>query len=226
MQLAMHGIGVLIMAALCGLSLFLIVADERRGHTGNPTPADPSRLVHDISSQRVDPEPLTVGEVFPEPQIRPATGAAPYRILMTHLDTDCATAAGGTLGRMLDDHGCTQVVRAALSTPYDGYQVTAGVFNLVDDQQATLIGNAIGRRLDAGDGSFRVLAVAGATLGAADPPAQAGWHERGHFLDYCVITRSNGEPILQDDPFAEHITTDLVASYLDGTVLSGRVSNP
>jgi hypothetical protein len=41
-----------------------------------------------------------------------------------------------------------------------------------------------------------------------------------------VITRPNGEPILDDDPFAEHITTDLVASYLGGTVLSGRISHP
>jgi hypothetical protein len=224
MQLAMSGLAVLIMAALCGLSLFFIVADEVRGHDGDAVPPAASR---DLSSRLVDAEPLTLDEVFPGPEISPIAGRTPYRILMMHIDTDCDIAAVGTLGRLLDDNGCTQVVRAAMTAPYGGYQVTAGIFNLADEQQAVLVGDTIGGRLEAGDGSFAVLSTGPPGIDPADGPlAQAGWHNRGHFLVYCVITRPDGHLVRDDDPYAARITADLVESYLGGTVLGKRMSNP
>jgi hypothetical protein len=226
MQLAMSGLGVLIMAALCGLSLFFIVADERRGHDDSAAAVQPM-TGHDLGSRATDPVPLSLDEVFPDPRIELITGTTPYQVLMTHIDSDCTSAAMGTLGRLLVDHGCSQVVRAALTAPYGGYQVTAGVFNLADASQALLVGNAIGGRLDAGDGGFGVLATGLlSTDPAHPPPSQADWHERGHYLVYCVISRPDGQPVLDDDPYAERITDDLVESYLGGTVLGRRTSDP
>jgi hypothetical protein len=41
-----------------------------------------------------------------------------------------------------------------------------------------------------------------------------------------VISRPDGQPVLDDDPYAERITDDLVESYLGGTVLGRRTSDP
>jgi hypothetical protein len=229
MQLVMTGLAALIMVAIVALSGFFIVADERRGdgrRTGSALPATASR---DLSSQRVDAAPLSVGEAFPHPEIQLVAGATPYRVTRSRLDSDCAAAASGLISVLLRERGCTQVVRAGLIAPYGGYQVTAGIFNLTDAGAATLLGNQVGPLIEAGDGTFSVLTAGrpgadGALDGPAQPLAQVGWHDLGHFLVYCVITRPDGQLVGDDDPYARRITADLVESYLGGTVLGRRGS--
>ena len=226
MQLIMTGLGVLIMTGICGLSGFFIVADERRGAQAAGTP--PASVPYGISSRQVDPRPLTLAEVFPDREIRLVEGAEPYRITMTHIDTDCDIATTGTLGAMLEEHGCSQVVRAGMTAPYGGYEVTAGVFNLADADGAEQVARQIRQVVETGDGSFAAMA-AGAAPGAApkaEPLAQVGWHERGHYLVYCVITRPDGAAMAADDQYAARITVDLLDSYLAADIIGARTLDP
>jgi hypothetical protein len=189
------------------------VADERRVHA-EPAAAAPAPWA--ISSREVDPEPLSLDEVFPDTDIRLQSGSEPYRVTMTHIDTDCETATTGALGGLLAQHGCSQVVRAAMTAPYGGYQVTAGIFNLADEAGATRVGAQVRELVESGGGSFAAMA-AGAMPGAVPlsvPESQVGWHEQGHFLVYCVITRPDAEPVAAADRYAERITADLIDTHL------------
>ena len=224
MQLLMTGLGALIMVAICGLSLFFIIADAQRGYTTtNPKPI----AVRDITSQLVDAEPLSLEEVFPDPEIKLVPGAAAYLIGMTHIDTDCDIATNGALGTLFKAHGCTQVVRASMTAPYGGYHVTAGVFNFAYQRDATLIGDLAGRHVEAGDGSFAAMSTGLPGVDPAiQPMSQVGWHNSGHFLVYCVIARPDGQVVRDDDPYAQRIAADLVESYLGGTVIGKRTLSP
>jgi len=214
------------MLAICGLTAFFIIAEERRDHGATAAP-DESIGIRAIRSQLVDARPLSLEEVFPGAEVHPAAGAAAYGVGMTHIDTDCDTAATGTLARLLEENGCTQVVRAGLTSPYGGYEVTAGVFNFTDERDATLIGDQVGRRLETGDGSFAAMTTGrpGADP-TAQPLSQVGWHSRGHFLLYCVITRPDGQMVPDNDPDAQRIAADLVDSYLGGTIIGRRALSP
>ena len=222
MQLLMSGLGVLIMAAICGLIAFFVIADKTREHGAETATAPPP--TRDIGSQQVDGLPLSLTEVFPDSEIRLAAGAAPYRIGMTHIDTDCYIATTGTLGALLADHGCTQVVRAALTAPYGDYRVTAGLFNL--PEAADRIGDEVTEQVEAGEGSFAAMATGlPGTDAGAQPLTQVAWRSRGHFLIYCVIARPDGQVVRDDDPYAQRITADLVDSYLGTTVIGKRAES-
>jgi hypothetical protein len=224
-QSAMTGLGVLIIVSIVGLSGFFIVAEERRGHGGESTARDSA--VPALGSRDSDPRPLTQREVFGDAEIRLAPGAAPYRVTMTHLDTDCAAATTGALGALLAGQGCAQVVRARLTAPYGGYQVTAGVFNLAREQDAALATEQAGPLVESGRGSFATLGgTASAIADGAQPLAQVGWHSRGHYLLYCVIARPDGQLVADDDPYAARITADLIERYLGEDVLDRRQTPP
>ena len=225
MQLVLTGLGALIMVAICALSLSFIIAEQRRGHGAEAAPKD--RIgVRDISALQVDPKPLSLGEVFPGPEIRLVSGAEPYRIAMTHIDTDCNIATTGTLGGLLDDDGCTQVVRAGMTAPYGGYLVTAGVFNLTDAGRAKRAGDQVGTQVENGAGGFAAMTTGLPGADATQPLSQLGWRDRGHFLIYCVVTRPDGHVVRDDDPYARRISADLVESYLSETVVGKRTLSP
>jgi hypothetical protein len=224
-QFLTTGLAALIVLALTGLIGFFIVAEERRGSpagaSATPQPTD------ELGSRAADPAPLTLQEVFPDPaEVRPA-GKPAYRITMTHIDNVCRTATTGTLGAVLEDRGCTQVVRASMAAPYGGYEVTAGLFNLADAAGAAAVEDRVRKLVETGDGSFAAMAVGELGTDPATPPTSlVGWHNRGHYLLYCVITRPDGRMVPNDDPTAARITTDLVDDYLNSTVLGRRRSSP
>jgi hypothetical protein len=225
MQLVMTGIAAAIMLSVCGLSGFFIVADERRGHGGTTAKA-PARLAdrRDISSRVVDPRPLTVDEVFPGSDLTVADRT--YRVQMTHSDTDCHITASGEVDVLLGTLGCTQVIRATLLAPEEGYLLTAGVFNLADEAGATLAHQQIKTILDQGRGRFGGMTAGEGTAALATAPAQFGWHTRGHFLAYCVLVRADGQPIAEDDPTARQILYDAVEVHLREGVLGRRAAAP
>jgi hypothetical protein len=217
------GLAALIVFAICGLSGFFVVADERRGHAeaAERTPAPDL-----IKSRSVDPQPLTLQEVFPDPQIRLVPDAASYSVGMTHIDTDCDIAATGRLGDVLSEHACSQVVRASITAPYGGYRVTAGVFNLAEAADAALIGEQARHLVETGGGTFAAMASHGpGTDPLVQPLAQVGWREHGHYLVYCVISRPDGLVVSDEDSFARRITADLVESYLVEEILGRRESS-
>jgi hypothetical protein len=230
MHLVMTGIGALIMLGICGLSSFFVIVDERRGlgaaDTG--TVAAGEAVPYTISSRRIDPQPLTLAEVFSAAQIRLEPGSKRYRVAMSHIDSDCEVATTGTLGPLLEKAGCTQVVRAAMTAPYGDHQVTAGIFNLTDAAAAQRAGEQVRAMVEAGQGSFAAMA-AGAAPGQDPldrPDAQVAWHDHGHFLVYCVISRPDGAVVAADDPDARRITADLLDTYLSGEIIGARERRP
>lgn len=225
MHLLMTGLGALIMLGICGLSSFFVIVDERRGLGAPDTGTMVAGSPYAISSRDLDPDPLSLAEVFSGAQVR--LGGGSYRVTLTHIDNVCATAATGEIGALLEDAGCTQVVRASMTAPYAGYEVTTGVFNLTDAAAAARAGEQIRPLIESGRGSFAAMA-AGAAPGSNPrdrPDSQVGWHDRGHFLVYCVITRSDNVPISPDDPYAPRITADLLDTYLAGEVIGARALN-
>jgi hypothetical protein len=225
LQSLMSGMAALIITSIVGLSAFFIIADERRGHGGDSAAPPPPVSSLAISSRALDDKPLTQGEVFPEQEIRLVSGAAPYQVTMTHIDTDCQIATTGDLGALLAENDCSQVVRAGLTAPFGGYQVTAGIFNLADEGSAALVTDKAGDLVEEGRGSFAAMGGLGSDP-LAEPLAQVGWHSRGHFLLYCVIARPDGQLVADDDPYAERITADLVEQYLGETIVAKRAIEP
>jgi hypothetical protein len=225
MQMLMSGLAAAIMLAIGCLSGFFIIADMRRGHDAEAAGSTPETSA--VGNRAIDPTPLRLEEVFPGTEIRLVPGAAPYLIGMTHIDTDCDIATTGELGSVLRDHACSQVVRASMTAPYGGYQVTAGVFNLADEADAVLVGERAGRLVETGDGTFAAMSSGGPGADPVHQPlAQVGWHERGHYLIYCVIVRPDGQVVRDDDPYARRITVDLVQSYLGDQVIGKRSGRP
>jgi hypothetical protein len=216
-HLLTKGLAALIVLGVTGMICFLIVADARRVPSAEAgTSAGGERLV----SRSVDPAPLTLPEVFPDTGLVQPAG---YRIRMSNIDTRCRTATTGALGPVLEQHGCSQVVRAGLTAPYGDYQVTAGLFNLEDAAGASRVDDQVRRLVETDDGSFAMLGTeAPGTEPAAPATAQVGWQASGHYLVYCVITRPDGELVTADDPNAARITADLVDGYLAGSVLGHR----
>jgi hypothetical protein len=207
----------LIVLALLSLIAYFIVADVRRGHS-------PAASADALASRSADPAPLTLQEVFPDPaEVRPPGSTQAYRVAMTHIDSQCSIATVGTLGGLLTGRGCSQVVRASLAAPYGDYRVTTGLFNLADEAGASALDSQLRHLVETGDGSFAAMAAGepGADPGAP-AAAQVGWHSRGHYLLYCVITRPDGAVVPNDDPNAARITADLVDGYLDAGVLTKR----
>jgi hypothetical protein len=208
----------LIVAAVLSLVAYFIVADERRDSTTAAVAAD------SLASRAADPAPLTLQEVFPDPAEVRAPGATDaYRVTMTHIDSQCSIATVGTLGGLLSGHGCSQVVRASLTAPYGDYEVTTGLFNLADEAGASAVDADLRHLVETGDGSFAAMAGGEPGTDPSEPAAaQVGWHSRGHYLLYCVITRPGNAVVPNDDPNAARITADLIDGYLDAGVLTKR----
>ena len=233
LQALMSGLGALIVLAICGLTGFFVIAGERRSDSGGTAATRPGEDNRWIRSRSTDSRPLTLPEVFPDAGIQMAPGAAPYKIELVHVDSDCAIAAAGRLGAVLDASGCSQVVRATITAPYGGYRVTAGLFNLVDAGAASRAGDQVEFLVESGAGAFAAMPATAADhlgLPPTDPlaglpaqaPAQVGWRARGHYLIYCVIERPDGGVIPDGDRYADQITDDLVVSYLGDLIVGHR----
>jgi hypothetical protein len=223
-QFLTKSLATLIVLGVTGMIAFFIVADERRGVPAEAsTVSEAAQAGDELGTRAADPVPLTLQEVFPDDAEVHPPGAPAYRITMTHIDSDCRIAAYGTLGGLLADHGCSQVVRASLTAPYGDYQVTAGLFNLADATGASALDDQLRQLVVTGDGSFAAMAAGEPGTDPATPPAsQVGWHSEGHYLLYCVITRPGGAVVPDSDPNAARITADLVDGYLGATVLGER----
>ena len=223
----MSGLAALIVLGICGLSGFFIVADERRGRDDAVASTRAPEDNQLIRAQESDPRPLSLDEVFPGDEIRLVPGASPYRVGVIHIDADCQIATTGRLGAVLDTYGCSQVVRAEITAPYGGYQVTAGIFNLVDAAGTDRADEEVRRLVETGGGTFAAMAAGGpGTDPRAQPLAQVGWHARGHYLVYCVIARPDGQMVRDDDPYADRVTSDLVESYLGDQIVGRRALRP
>lgn len=221
-QMIISGLSCLLLLAVCGLTGYFLVAEEQQGYTTRTGGAVPTVAPRDISSRSVDPDPLTVAEVFPGTEIV-IDDAPPYQVLRTQAGTDCTAAVTGDLRSLLSDLGCEQVVRATLRSPDDRYLLTAGVLNLADEAGTEWARKQIGTIVNAGEGRLRGLGAGTGTEAITGDEVQAGWHGRGHFLVYCVIARNDGGPI-DKDPAARRALSEVVETYLRGQVIARRAT--
>jgi hypothetical protein len=211
--------GVLIIALLVivGVGAFSFV------HRGNAAAGQSSPPKHDISSQAVDPAPLTEAEVFPGPVVGASQTDAGYQVVKTEATADCKAAAVGDLPAMLAGQGCTQVVRATLTSADKAFVVTIGLINLRNQAGATAAEEAVKASVTGGKGRFTGLATGGPADVIGKVATQLGWDSRGHFLAYAVVARADGTTIAAGDATATKIIDTLVEDYLKGTVLQARV---
>jgi hypothetical protein len=225
-QLVIGGLSAVVLLAVCGLGSYFMVADERQGLAARDSAAEPTTLARDISGRIVDPVPLTEAEVFPGRQIVIDSKEPAYQVLKTQAATDCTTAATGEINGLLAELGCNQVIRGTLRSPTGGYLVTAGLFNLADAAGASWAHEKIKPIVDGGKGRFQGLAAGKGTEAVALASAQAGWHVRGHFLVYCVIAKTDGTAIGDNDPYAQQILYDMIELHLRGGVLERWATVP
>lgn len=188
--------------------------------TTNPPTADQAKKVAD---QSVDSAPLTEAEVFGAGSVpSSADGGGTYKIVKTQAASDCKTAVGGDIATVLTTAGCTQVVRATMTSPDGAYVITAGIFNLSDSTKTSAAQSAIKTAINDHKGRFSGLAGGGATNVIELAAANVAWDIRGHYLTYCVIAKANGSAIAADDTRTPLIISDIVESYLGGTVIHKR----
>ncbi|PZM90915.1 MAG: hypothetical protein DIU79_13360 [Actinobacteria bacterium] len=212
--------------AVCGLSAYFLVADERQGRQAQIAETAPTAIPRDISSREVDPEPLTEKEVFPNSEIVISVNEPPYQVLRTQENKDCRKAVAGEIAKLLTELGCSQVVRGTLRAPNSAYLVTAGVFNLRDIAAAETAHEKIKPLVNNKKGRFQGMVAGEGTDAIALSSAQVGWHIRGHYLVYCVIARADGEPVTDVDPYARQILYDMIELHLRGDVLEKRATVP
>ncbi|MFE2040074.1 hypothetical protein ACFXAZ_03925 [Streptomyces sp. NPDC059477] len=98
--------------------------------TSAPPPLDPKDF---ISSATKDKAPLSAESLFPGTQL--TMGETVYKKGPTADTGDCASAAQGTLPKVLDDNGCTRLLRVSYTK--DGVAVTVGVAVFDTEAQAT-----------------------------------------------------------------------------------------
>ncbi|MEQ4302781.1 hypothetical protein ABNF97_15510 [Plantactinospora sp. B6F1] len=224
-QLVVGSLGVLLLLGICGLSSYFFMVDDpvgrdSRAADGTGAGASP----RDISSRTADPAPLTVKEVFPDgKQVLVDPEQSAYELLKTQAAEDCGLAADGQIEVVLQDAGCSQFVRGTVRSPTGLYVATAGIVNLADEAGATSAREKIKPIVDGRKGRFLGLAAGSGTEPVTAASAQAGWHVRGHFLIYCVVAKSDGKIIGEDDLFARQILSDMIEVYLRGKVLDQRI---
>lgn len=225
-QAVIAAVAAVALLATCGMFSWHLVQDELAGRNAQADIAEPSTPpLRDLSSRQVDPEPLTVDEVFPTDEIVINPDEEPYRVLGTQDSEDCTVAATDELADLLDGLGCTQVVRATLRSPTDAYLITAGIFNLESEQEAAAAYEAIHPLIEDQTGRFRGLVAGPDTEQIMISQTHLGWDYRGHFLLYAVIARSDGgEFSLADDRHADLIIWDMVEVHLRSGVLDLRAA--
>jgi hypothetical protein len=176
-----------------------------------------------IADQKIDPIPLNDAEVFGSGSIpSSAGGGGSYKVVKTQAASDCKTAVGGQVAPALTAAGCTQVVRATLTSPDGAYVITAGIFNLADATKASTAQTAIKTALDAGKGRFGGLVAGGSTNVIELAAANVAWEVHGHYLAYCLVAKTDGSAIAVDDPRTHQIISDVIEGYLNGTVIRKR----
>jgi hypothetical protein len=224
-------LGVIVMLAVCGIGSYLIVIDEQKGLQPQPSNGPKATTTPvDISSRKVDPQPLTEEEVFPSRTIMvdPNKPNEVYTLIASQALTNCKEAVEGDVAKLIAGLGCSQVVRGTLKTPIAGYLVTGGIMNLETAAYADKAWEQIENIVKEDKGRFvgYVIASDKSTKPLALASSVVGWTVKGHYVAYCVVARVDSQAIADDDPFAKQIMFDIVQYYLQGVILEARATDP
>ncbi len=218
-------IAVVVVLTTCGLGSYLLLRDDRKIVTADPSiTATPA--MRDINSRTTDGKLMGADDVFPGKQIVADPSIPPYkRVGTVQVDGNCRIAATSQVGQLLLSLGCNQVVRATFSTPDSAYYVTAGVFNLKDSAAAASAKNQLGKLLNATN-RFTGYIVDKPTQVLGRAPTNLAFFAQGHFLIYTVIVRVDGKESQPDDPHIKVIVYDMLEHYLRDGVLVRWATGP
>ncbi len=229
---SLTALAVVLILAVCGIGSYLIVLDEQKGvqaQANTEAPKATSTPI-DISSQVVDPTPLTEAELFPNKSIiiDPKRPNEVYTLIDAQELTECKSATAGEITTLIADMGCSQVVRGTLKTPAEGYVVTGGIMNLDTADNAEKAWDQIKKIVESQKGRFvgYVIPADKSTRALALASSVVGWTVKGHYVAYCVIARTDSKEIPKDDPFAQQIMEDIVQLYLKNKILEARANDP
>jgi hypothetical protein len=219
-MIAISVIAAAVVLGACGFGSFLLVKGDSEP-VGQPSAT--STVPHrNIDTRDADNQPLTVADVFPNPEIPAADPSfPPYKLIgQVQLSPDCSTAGDGQVKSLLAAAMCTQMIRASFSASDPTYFVTAGVLNLVTADAARTFASSV-QGLSANQGNLTGYISDSNTdlpLGRAAP--RVTMEVRGHFLLYTVIVRKDNAAMATDDASgAQVINYDVLSKYLRDTVI-------
>jgi hypothetical protein len=220
--------GALTVLVTCGAFSYHLVQEERAGREAQAEASlAATASPRDISSREVDPEPLTVEEVFPDDEIVINPDESPYQVLKAEASEDCAVAAADKLQSLLDDLDCSQVVRATVRSPNKDYLITGGVLNLADQAGAERAYQDIKPLIEEGTGRFLGLLAGDGTEAIVLSETVLFWDYRGHYLMYAVVARTDGDEFgTADNRYADLVSWDIIEVHLRGGVLEARATLP
>jgi hypothetical protein len=219
-MITLTAIAVVVVLAVCGLGSYLLVRDDATavGANAQVTPPVPTR---DITDRELDPDAMSIKDVFPTDEMRAGPSIPAYPMIgKPQLLRDCRIAATGEVGRLLKKLGCNQAIRATFASPDKSYMITAGVFNLRDDDAATKAHEQIPKLVDDGQGRLAGFVAGSSSKVMGRAPTQLAWYPQGHFLVYAVIARKNGRAFADPDPNVQVIVYDVVEKYLRDRVIA------
>jgi hypothetical protein len=209
-------ISVVVVLATCGFGSILLLRDEGQPQ-GGPSGSGERR---DISTRELDSTPVTVADVFPNPEIVAEPGLPPYAMIgEPQADEDCGIAGDGEVKRLLASSDCSQFVRATFRSYDDRYYVTAGLLNLADGAGAAVVSNEVKSLVETEQGRLTGYISDPSVRVVFRAAPHLAWEVRGHFLLYVVIVRQNGEDIPPDDQGAKIVVHDMLQTHLLGTVI-------
>ncbi|MFE4668423.1 hypothetical protein ACFRI7_04540 [Streptomyces sp. NPDC056716] len=168
--------------------------------TSAPPPLDPEEF---ISSATKDTAPLSAESLFPGTQL--TMGETVYQKGPTADTSDCGSAAQGTLPKVLDDNGCTRLLRVSYTK--DGVAVTVGVAVFDTEAQAT---EAKGQA----DDESVVSALSGGGIDAFCNAAicRSTTNSYGRYTYFTVAGFTDGKDVTTDDT-AVFATGDDLAEF-------------
>ncbi len=220
-MIAIGAIAVAVIVAVCSFGSFMLVKDDNEIVGAPPTP-EASVVKRDITSRQTDPNPMTVADVFPNPEIVADPSYPPYKMMgKAQASNDCRVAADGEVQKRLQAIGCSQVVRATFSAPDGKYFVTGGIFNLPDANVASQFATDVRTLIADKQGRFTGYISDPAhnvVLGRAR--LTHAFEVRGHFLVYIVVVKVDGSEFAPDDPGVKVIQYDIMGQYLRDKVIA------
>ncbi|WP_026415298.1 hypothetical protein [Actinomadura oligospora] len=110
------------------------------GQPGSPSPGGPVRHPVDINSEKSDPKPLALTEVFPAPTIQLA--GRTFQRDRSSVNHQCGLTARGSMAQALAHDGCRAVVRVTFVSGDKKFAVTSGVAVLPNHDAALKVSRA------------------------------------------------------------------------------------
>ncbi|MFE9536279.1 hypothetical protein [Streptomyces sp. NPDC006691] len=178
-------------------------------HVAPPPPPNPYDYV---ASAKKDKAPLSADTLFPGKSLTLGSGA--YTKGPTDKVTDCASVTQGSLGPILNNNGCRQVIRATFTK--DGVAVTVGVAVFDTDGQAT-------KAKQQANGGIASLSGSGVnTFCRGGSVCRNTTNSYGRYAYFTIGGFANGKSVTKGDAAVFTAGDELAKFTFDQIVARGR----